>query len=81
MRDKLINTPYLIDDKGKVTFAGEEVYDFKKKNARKDYTFDEISEFKKKLKAVLDPNQEVFLYYTANPDAMTDEGGMDYSNY
>ena len=81
MRDKLINTPYLIDDKGKVTFAGEEVYDFKKKGARKDYTFDEISEFKKKLKAVLDPNQEVFLYYTANPDAMTDEGGIDYSNY
>ena len=37
--------------------------------------------FKKKLKAVLDPNQEVFLYYTANPDAMTDEGGIDYTNY
>ena len=60
------------------TFA----FKFFPKNSKESETVKKIiSEFKNKLKSVLDPNQEVFLYYTANPDAMTDEGGIDYSNY
>jgi len=78
LRNLLINTPFVVDETGMVTLGDAEVYSFDKPN--KIY-FDDIVDFKTKLKAVLDPNQEVFLYYTANPDAMTDEGGVDYSNY
>ena len=80
LRQLLLNTPYVIDDNGKVTFGSSEVYNFDTKG-RVD--FEDVVEFKKKLKAVLDPNQEVFLYYTANPDQMTggSDGIDDYSNY
>ena len=78
LRNLLINTPFVVDETGKVTLGDAEVYSFDKTSK---IDFDDIVDFKTKLKAVLDPNQEVFLYYTANPDAMTDEGGIDYSNY
>ena len=78
LRNLLINTPFVVDDTGKISIGNAEVYNFDKKRG---IDFEDISDFKKKLKAVLDPNQEVFLYYTANPDAMTDEGGIDYTNY
>lgn len=78
LRNLLINTPFVVDKTGKVTLGDAEVYSFDKPSK---IDFDDIVDFKTKLKAVLDPNQEVFLYYTANPDAMTDEGGIDYSNY
>lgn len=78
LRSLLINTPFVVDATGKVTLGNAEVYNFENTNK---INFEDIIDFKKKLKAVLDPNQEVFLYYTANPDAMTGEGGIDYSNY
>ena len=80
LRQLLLNTPYVIDENGKVTFGSSEVYNF---NTNGKVDFEDVVEFKKKLKAVLDPNQEVFLYYTANPDQMTggSDGIDDYSNY
>ena len=80
LRQLLLNTPYVIDKNGKVTFGSSEVYNF---NTTGRVDFEDVVEFKKKLKAVLDPNQEVFLYYTANPDQMTggSDGIDDYSNY
>ena len=80
LRSLLINTPFVVDATGKVTLGNAEVYNFEKTNK---INFEDIIDFKKKLKAVLDPNQEVFLYYTANPDEMTGgSGGIDdYSGY
>ena len=78
LRNLLLNTPFVVDDRGKITLGNAEVYNFDT-TGKVDYQ--DIVDFKEKLKAVLDPNQEVFLYYTANPDAMTDDGGIDYSNY
>lgn len=80
LRSLLINTPFVVDATGKVTLGNAEVYNFAKRNK---IDFEDIIDFKKKLKAVLDPNQEVFLYYTANPDEMTGgSGGIDdYSGY
>ena len=80
LRNLLINTPFVVDDAGKVSLGKAEVYSFEKPNK---IDFDDIVNFKTKLKAVLDPNQEVFLYYTANPDAMTggSDGIDDYSGY
>ena len=80
LRNLLINTPFVVDDAGKVSLGNAEVYSFEKPNK---IDFDDIVNFKTKLKAVLDANQEVFLYYTANPDAMTggSDGIDDYSGY
>jgi len=78
LRNLLLNTPFVVDERGKITLGNAEVYNF---DTSGNVDYQDIVDFKKKLKAVLDNNQEVFLYYTANPDAMTDEGGIDYSNY
>jgi len=75
----LLDTPYTVDDDTReVKFGDETIYTFDKENwLNNDVRASDIKNFKRKLKAFLDTQQEVLLYFSENPDMMTKDWDSD----
>ena len=75
----LLDTPYTVDDDTReVKFGDETIYTFDKENwLNNDVRASDIKDFKRKLKAFLDTQQEVLLYFSENPDMMTKDWDSD----
>jgi hypothetical protein len=71
--EMLLNTPYTVDTKeGEIKLGDDVIYKFDKKNKIKGK---DIKRFKTKLKALLGNEQEVGLFFSANPEMMTKDWG------
>jgi hypothetical protein len=71
--EMLLNTPYNVDtETGEIKLGDDVIYKFDKKNKIKGK---DIKRFKTKLKALLGNEQEVGLFFSANPEMMTKDWG------